>query len=51
MSIRKKGKKWANVGKTGKSHGTFKTKKAARKQQKAMFAHRKPGAKWGRKGK
>ena len=44
----KQGDKWVNKGDTGKTHGEFKTKKEADKQRKAMFAGRKPNAKWGK---
>ena len=40
--------KWVNKGNTGKTHGEFKTKKEADKQRAAMFAGRKPNAKWGK---
>ena len=36
--IVKQGKKWVNKGQDG-THGKFKTKKAARQQQKAMYAN------------
>ena len=35
----KQGSKWVNKGKEG-THGTFKTKKAADAQRKAMFANK-----------
>ena len=38
--------KWTNKGKEG-THGTFKTKKEADAQRKAMWANRKKGATWG----
>lgn len=38
--------KWTNKGKEG-THGTFKTKKEADQQRKAMFSNKKKGAKWG----
>ena len=44
----KQGDKWVNKGNTGETHGEFKTKKEADKQRKAMFAGRKPNAKWGK---
>lgn len=44
----KQGNKWVNKGNTGETHGEFKTKKEADKQRKAMFAGRKPNAKWGK---
>lgn len=44
----KKDGKWVNKGNTGKTHGEFKTKKEADAQRKAMFAGRKPNAKWGK---
>lgn len=44
----KKDGKWVNKGNTGKTHGEFKTKKEADKQRAAMFAGRKPNAKWGK---
>jgi hypothetical protein len=49
MSIRKVGGKYFNIGKTGKKHGAFSSKKATAAQTRAMFSHRKPGAKWGKK--
>ena len=45
-TIKTKSGKWVNKGKEG-THGEFKTKKAADAQRKAMFANKKPGAKWG----
>lgn len=44
----KQGGKWVNKGNTGETHGTFKTKKEADKQRKAMFVNKKPNAKWGK---
>jgi len=38
MSVVKVGKKFENKGKTGKTHGTFKTKAGAEKQKAAIFA-------------
>jgi len=35
----KQGKKWANKGDSGEVHGTFRTKKEADAQRKAMFAN------------
>lgn len=46
-TIKTKSGKWVNKGDTGETHGTFKTKKAADEQRKAMFTNRKKGAKWG----
>lgn len=40
--------KWVNKGNTGETHGTFKTKKEADAQRKAMFVNKKPNAKWGK---
>lgn len=34
----KRGNKWVNVGKSGKTHGEFRTKKQADAQRRAMFA-------------
>ena len=39
--------KWVNKGKEG-THGTFKTKKEADAQRKAMFANKQPGSNWGK---
>ena len=40
--------KWVNKGDTGKTHGTFKTKKEADAQRKAMFVNKKKNANWGK---
>lgn len=45
-TVKTKSGKWTNKGKEG-THGTFKTKKEADAQRKAMFANKKRGAKWG----
>lgn len=37
-TVKTKSGKWVNKGDTGKTHGEFKTKKAADEQRKAMFA-------------
>lgn len=37
-TVKLKSGKWTNKGDTGKTHGTFRTKKAADAQRKAMFA-------------
>lgn len=39
MSVVKVGKEFENKGKTGKTHGKFKTKAGAEKQKAAMFAN------------
>lgn len=44
----KQGNKWVNKGNTGDTHGEFKTKKEADAQRRAMFAGKKPNAKWGK---
>ena len=44
----KQGNKWVNKGNTGETHGEFKTKKEADAQRRAMFAGKKPNAKWGK---
>lgn len=36
----KRGNKWVNVGKSGKTHGEFRTKKQADAQRRAMFANK-----------
>ena len=38
-TVKTKSGKWVNKGNTGKTHGEFKTKKAADAQRKAMFAN------------
>lgn len=40
--------KWVNKGNKGDTHGTFKTKKEADAQRKAMFVNKKPNTKWGK---
>lgn len=45
-TVKTKSGKWVNKGKEG-THGTFKTKKEADQQRKAMFSNKKKGSKWG----